>query len=86
MKVIRAFLLALSGSGISVAANADSDDPSKSINHKSCRARAWVRAPDLEPGKVIQGDVKVKLDGPCEEVESYTLKLQFSERSWVKTR
>ncbi|KAF8512471.1 hypothetical protein JB92DRAFT_3117084 [Gautieria morchelliformis] len=51
-----------------------------------CRARAWVRAPDLEPGQVVQGDVKVKLDGVCEEVSSYTLGLRFAERAWVKTR
>ena len=51
-----------------------------------CRARAWVRAPDLVPGQVVKGDVKVKLDGACEEVSSYTLGLRFAERSWVKTR
>jgi hypothetical protein len=51
-----------------------------------CRARAWVRAPDLEPGELVQGDVKVKLDGACDDVSSYSLGLRFAERSWVKTR
>ena len=36
--------------------------------------------------QVVQGDVKVKLDGACPEVLGYTLKLRFAERSWVKTR
>jgi hypothetical protein len=51
-----------------------------------CRARAWVRAPDLGPGRVIQGDVKIKFDGSCDEVSSGSLGLRFAERSWVKTR
>ncbi|KAF8589905.1 hypothetical protein K439DRAFT_1612466 [Ramaria rubella] len=50
------------------------------------RARAWVRAPDLEVGRVVQGHVKIKLDGICEEVSSYSLGLRFAERAWVKTR
>ncbi|KAF8532273.1 hypothetical protein JB92DRAFT_2843987 [Gautieria morchelliformis] len=67
-----------------VAVAADPSTESDAVT--PCRARAWVRAPDLEPGQVVQGDVKVKLDGVCEEVSSYTLGLRFAERAWVKTR
>ena len=51
-----------------------------------CRARAWVRAPDLEPGEILQGDVRIKLDADCSDVSSYSIGLRFMERSWVKTR
>ncbi|KAF8532276.1 hypothetical protein JB92DRAFT_2843998 [Gautieria morchelliformis] len=67
-----------------VAVAADPSTESDAVT--PCRARAWVRAPDLEPGQVVQRDVKVKLDGVCEEVSSYTLGLRFAERAWVKTR
>ncbi|KAH7931265.1 hypothetical protein BV22DRAFT_8466 [Leucogyrophana mollusca] len=50
-----------------------------------CRARSWVRAPDMVPGTVLEGDVKVRLDGDCPEVTSYTLGLRFKERIFVKT-
>ena len=82
MKIVFGVLLALFKlSVIGVAATGDAG-----VRDKSCRARAWVRAPDLDAGQVVQGDVKVKLDGACPEVLGYTLKLRFAERSWVKTR
>ncbi|KAH7916551.1 hypothetical protein BJ138DRAFT_995536, partial [Hygrophoropsis aurantiaca] len=49
-----------------------------------CRVRSWVRAPDMTPGTVIQGDVKILLDEACPEVESYTLGLRFKERVFFK--
>ncbi|KAH7916555.1 hypothetical protein BJ138DRAFT_1052409 [Hygrophoropsis aurantiaca] len=49
-----------------------------------CRARSWVRAPDMIPGAVIRGDVKILLDGDCPEVESYALGLRFKERILFK--
>jgi hypothetical protein len=42
---------------------------------------AWVRAPDVVPG-----DVKVKLIGPCADVESYTLGLRYKESIFWKLR
>jgi hypothetical protein len=83
MRISLSLLLALLKLSINVAANDGSDTAEV---EQPCRARAWVRAPDLEPGRVIQGDVKVKLDGECGDVSSYTLRLRFVERSWVKTR
>lgn len=51
-----------------------------------CQGHAWVRAPDLTPGDVIAGDVKVKLLGPCAEAESYTIGLRYKERIFWKLR
>ena len=82
--MIRTFgglLLVLRGFATVLAAQEDA-----SAAGAPCSARVWVRAPDLEPGQVVQGHVKVKLDGSCDEVSSYSLGLRFAERSWVKTR
>ncbi|KAG2752878.1 hypothetical protein P692DRAFT_20871405 [Suillus brevipes Sb2] len=57
-----------------------SDAPSQ------CQARAWVRAPDMVPGEIIAGDVKVKLSGLCTDAESYTLGLRYKEREFWKLR
>ncbi|KAG1815194.1 uncharacterized protein BJ212DRAFT_1300357 [Suillus subaureus] len=57
-----------------------SDAPSQ------CQARAWVRAPDMVPGEVIAGDVKIKLSGPCSDAESYTLGLRYKEKVFWKLR
>ncbi|KAG1741429.1 uncharacterized protein EDB91DRAFT_328571 [Suillus paluster] len=52
-----------------------------------CQAHAWVRAPDMVPGDVIAGDVKIKLQGPCTDAaESYTLGLRYKERVFWKLR
>ncbi|KAG1859522.1 hypothetical protein DFJ58DRAFT_726244 [Suillus subalutaceus] len=56
-----------------------SDAPSQ------CQARAWVRAPDMVPGEVIAGDVKIKLRGPCTGAESYTLGLRYKEKTSRQT-
>ncbi|KAG1717470.1 hypothetical protein EDB19DRAFT_1260961 [Suillus lakei] len=73
----------------SVAASTDSpsleskepgDAPSQ------CQARAWVRAPDMVPGEVIAGDVKIKLSGPCTDAESYALGLRYKEKLFWKLR
>ena len=83
MKFVAGVLLALLKlSRVGVAAT----DDAEFTDEPSCRARARVRAPDLDAGRVVQGDVKVKLDGKYPEVLGYTLKLRFAERSWVKTR
>ena len=49
-------------------------------SQSSCRGHAWVRAPDMVPGDVIGGDVKIKLIEPCTDAESYALGLRFKER------
>ncbi|KAG1741431.1 uncharacterized protein EDB91DRAFT_1130369 [Suillus paluster] len=51
-----------------------------------CRAHAWVRAPDMMPGDVIAGDIKIKLNGPCPDAESYALGLRYKERIFWKLR
>ncbi|KAG1750799.1 hypothetical protein EDB19DRAFT_1904196 [Suillus lakei] len=66
----------------SVAAFTDPSLESKD----QCRARAWVRAPDLVPGAVIPGDVRIKLSGPCPDAESYALGLRYKERIFWKLR
>ncbi|KAG2135328.1 hypothetical protein DEU56DRAFT_949282 [Suillus clintonianus] len=72
----------------SVAAFAGPSQESKEPSDApaQCRARAWVRAPDMVPGDVIAGDVMVKLSGPCTDVESYALGLRYKEKVFWKLR
>lgn len=49
-----------------------------------CTLQAWVRAPDLAPGTIIQGDARLRLAAGCTLVESASLGLRFKERSFVK--
>ena len=62
--------------------------PPQEPNHagdvlRQCHGRAWVRAPDMAPGEVIAGDVKIKLIGLCPNAESYKLGLRYKEKiSW----
>jgi len=62
--------------------------PPQESNHagdvlRQCHGRAWVRAPDMAPGEVIAGDVKIKLIGLCPNAESYKLGLRYKEKiSW----
>ncbi|KAG2135329.1 hypothetical protein DEU56DRAFT_901841 [Suillus clintonianus] len=62
----------------------ESKEPSDAL--PKCQAHAWVRAPDMVPGDVIAGDVKVKLRGPCPDAESYVLGLRYKERVFWKLR
>ncbi|KAG2346355.1 hypothetical protein BDR05DRAFT_779625 [Suillus weaverae] len=57
-----------------------SDAPSQ------CQARAWVRAPDMVPGEVIAGDVKIKLSGQCIDAKSFMLGLRYKEKVFWKLR
>ncbi|KAG0708004.1 hypothetical protein DFH29DRAFT_994630 [Suillus ampliporus] len=72
----------------SVVASTDTSLESKEPSNASpqCRAHAWVRAPDMVPGDVIAGDVKIKLSGPCPDAESYALGLRYKERIFWKLR
>ncbi|KAG0708012.1 hypothetical protein DFH29DRAFT_562124 [Suillus ampliporus] len=72
----------------SVVASTDASLESKEPSNASpqCRAHAWVRAPDMVPGDVIAGDVKIKLSGPCPDAESYALGLRYKERIFWKLR
>ncbi|KAG2341274.1 hypothetical protein BDR05DRAFT_965775 [Suillus weaverae] len=54
-------------------------EPSDALSWQ-CRAHAWVRAPDMVPGDVIAGDVRIKLNGPCADAESYGLGLRYKEK------
>ncbi|KAG0708003.1 hypothetical protein DFH29DRAFT_844028 [Suillus ampliporus] len=56
------------------------------MHHPSVGPQAWVRAPDMVPGDVIAGDVKVKLIGPCPDAESYALALRYKEKIFWKIR
>ncbi|KAF8555514.1 hypothetical protein OG21DRAFT_1410837 [Imleria badia] len=49
-----------------------------------CSLQGWVRAPDLSPDTIIQGDARLKLTARCTAVESASLGLRFKERSFVK--
>ncbi|KAG8216420.1 hypothetical protein J3R82DRAFT_6525 [Butyriboletus roseoflavus] len=49
-----------------------------------CNAQAWVRAPDLTPNAVVQGDARVKISAEYPAIENVSLGLQFKERSFVK--
>jgi hypothetical protein len=49
-----------------------------------CSIQAWIRAPDLSPGTIIQGDARLKLTAGCTAIESASLGLRFKERSFVK--
>jgi len=40
----------------------------------------------MVPGDVIPGDVKIKLSGPCPDVERYALGLRYKERVFWKLR
>ncbi|OJA09806.1 hypothetical protein AZE42_10939 [Rhizopogon vesiculosus] len=62
----------------------ESKEPGDALDQ--CQGRAWVRAPDMVPGDVIAGDVKVKLIGPCANAESYALGLRYKERIFWKLR
>ncbi|KAF8832962.1 hypothetical protein BDN67DRAFT_1073021 [Paxillus ammoniavirescens] len=42
---------------------------------KPCRVHAWVRAPDLVPGEIIEGDTRIELEGECPTVERYSFGL-----------
>jgi len=64
--------------------SSQSKEPSNAPSH--CQARAWVRAPDMVPGEVIAGDVKIKLSGPCTGAESYKLGLRYKEKVFWKLR
>jgi hypothetical protein len=73
------------------AAHATFTDSSLQFNEpgdalQQCQGRAWVRAPDMVPGDVIAGDVKVKLIGPYTDAESYTIGLRYEERIFWKLR
>ncbi|KAH7910966.1 hypothetical protein BJ138DRAFT_1113618 [Hygrophoropsis aurantiaca] len=50
----------------------------------ACRARPWVRAPNFIPGYLLEGDVKVELEGNCSQVLGYKFGLRFKERIFVK--
>ncbi|KAG1790622.1 uncharacterized protein HD556DRAFT_682845 [Suillus plorans] len=72
-----------------VVAFTDSPSPkSKEPNSvpSQCQAHAWVRAPDMVPGEVIAGDVKIKLSGPCTDAKSYAIGLRYKERAFWELR
>ncbi|KAG2135330.1 hypothetical protein DEU56DRAFT_807644 [Suillus clintonianus] len=62
----------------------ESKEPSDAL--PQCQARAWVRAPDMGPGDIIAGDVRIRLSGPCADVESYALGLRYKENIFWKLR
>ncbi|KAG1729731.1 hypothetical protein EDB19DRAFT_2027683 [Suillus lakei] len=72
----------------SILAFADISTESKEPSNApyQCRASAWVRAPDMVPGDIIAGDVRIKLNGPCTDAESYVLGLRYKEKIFWKLR
>ncbi|KAG1859524.1 hypothetical protein DFJ58DRAFT_875232 [Suillus subalutaceus] len=71
-------------SNVAALPSPQSKEPSDAPSQ--CQARAWVRAPDMVPGEVIAGDVKIKLSGPCTGAKSYTLGLRYKEKVFWKLR
>jgi len=69
---------------VAASPSPESKDPSNAPSQ--CQAHAWVRAPDMVPGEVIAGDVKIQLSGPCTGAESYTLGLRYKEKVFWKLR
>ncbi|KIJ63026.1 hypothetical protein HYDPIDRAFT_113541 [Hydnomerulius pinastri MD-312] len=69
-----------------LASTISASEAEASEHELPCRVQAWVRAPDLVPGEIIEGDARIKLDGDCPEVESYALGLRLKEASLSKTR
>ena len=49
-----------------------------------CTAHAWVRAPDLVPNAVVEGDARIKISAECPAIDNVLLGLRFKERSFVK--
>ncbi|KIJ63105.1 hypothetical protein HYDPIDRAFT_134871 [Hydnomerulius pinastri MD-312] len=86
----RSMLLPLSTLAISLGVGSAQlvveQTPDLGILPTSCRVGAWVRAPDLVPGEIIEGDARIKLEGECPDVESYSLGLRFKERVFWKIR
>ncbi|KAG1779470.1 hypothetical protein EV702DRAFT_103564 [Suillus placidus] len=72
----------------SILAFTDTSTESKepSIAPYQCWASAWVRAPDMVPGDIIAGDIRIKLSGPCTDAESYVLGLRYKEKIFWKLR
>ena len=78
LRSIFGLLTLLGGSGV----HANSHTPHSP--ELECSLQAWVRAPDLTPGTIIQGDARLKATAGCGTVESAFLGLRFKERSFVK--
>ncbi|KAG2131368.1 hypothetical protein DEU56DRAFT_456901 [Suillus clintonianus] len=76
--------LVLATSVVFAGTTLESKDPSDAVSQ--CGARAWVRAPDMVPGDVIAGDVRIKLSGPCTKVKSYVLGLRYKEKIFWRLR
>jgi len=52
---------------------------------KACHVEAWVRAEDLSPNAIANGDLRVQVNPSCtEKIASVVLQLQFDEFSEVK--
>ncbi|KAF9226256.1 hypothetical protein BS17DRAFT_868082 [Gyrodon lividus] len=68
------------------AQEAPGHNSESSSSSTPCRVRAWVRAPDLVPGEILEGDTRIKLEGDCPSVESCSLGLRFKERIFWKIR
>jgi len=79
-----ALVLATIATAFTLLRSPQSKDPSNAPSQ--CQAHAWVRAPDMVPGEVIAGDVKIKLSGPCTGAESYTLGLRYKEKVFSRLR
>ncbi|KIM76917.1 hypothetical protein PILCRDRAFT_825922 [Piloderma croceum F 1598] len=54
-------------------------------DNSSCNVKAWVRAEDLSPNAIVNGDLRIKVDQVCtDEVASVSLELRLNEFSEVK--
>ncbi|KZP08551.1 hypothetical protein FIBSPDRAFT_1052368 [Athelia psychrophila] len=80
---IIAWALLLGGNyGISMSA-AEPLPPDSEGSH--CTVQAWVRAEDLIPSSILNGDLRIKVDPSCsEEIVSVALQLRLDEYAEVK--
>lgn len=52
-----------------------------------CDIRAWVRAPDLQPGATIPAEVRVTMNGSmCGDIKGWSVGLQMKERGLLKVK
>jgi hypothetical protein len=52
-----------------------------------CDVRAWTRAPDLSPGKVLPADARLAANGSaCGDIVKWEVGMRLKERALIKIR
>lgn len=58
--------------------------PSQKNSTEGCTVQAWVRAPDLEPNKVISGEYRLRANGSDCAITKASLVLRLDEHSSIR--